>query len=219
MILPNMLNRFPVLLPLLAALAFAGVHSSVGADGKRLYRWVDEQGNVHYSDQVPADQSRPAKSILNERGMTVDQIEAAKTAEQLAEEKRLRQLEEERRREQQEQAARDRVLLNTFHSEADIIHARDSKITALENLIHISQNSLKHLDHQQRTLVKRAAAAERSGKPVPKEVADEIQQVRRQIGEANQYIEQKRKEQAEIRRQYEQDILRYRTIKAEMSPP
>ena len=213
-----MSKRFPTWIPLLAALAFAGAPASAGADGKRLYRWVDEQGNVHYSDQVPADQSRPAKSILNERGMTVDQIEAAKTAEQLAEEKRLRQLEDERRREQQEQAARDRVLLNTFHSEADIIHARDSKITAVENLIHIAQNSLKQSEHQRRVLVKRAAAAERAGNPVPKEVAQEIRQVRRQIDETNQYIEQKREEQTQIRKQYEQDILRYRTIKAEMSP-
>lgn len=213
-----MSKRFPTWIPLLAALAFAAIPASAGADGKRLYRWVDEQGNVHYSDQVPADQSRPAKSILNERGMTVDQIEAAKTAEQLAEEKRLRQLEDERRREQQKQAARDRVLLNTFHSEADIVHARDSKITAVENLIHSAQNSLKQSEHQRRVLVKRAAAAERAGNPVPKEVAQEIRQVRRQIDETNQYIEQKREEQTQIRKQYEQDILRYRTIKAEMSP-
>lgn len=201
----------------LMALVLIAAAADAAADGKRLYRWVDEQGNVHYSDQVPADQSRPAKSILNERGMTVDQIEAAKTAEQIAEEKRQQRLEAEKRRQAQEQAAYDRVLLSTFHSEADIIHARDSKITAVENVIHIAQNTLKNLEHQQRSLVRQAAEAERAGKPVPANVTEEIQQVRAQLQETNQYIRQKRQEQAEIRKQYEQDIQRYRSIKAEMA--
>lgn len=210
-------ERFVRLLPLLTALAVTGFCGTAQAEGKRLYRWVDEQGNVHYSDQVPADQARPAKSILNERGMTVDKIEAAKTREQIAEEKRQQRLAEERRRRQQEQAAYDRMLLNTFHSEADIIHARDSKVTAVENAIHISQNTRKHLEQQQRALVKRAAEAERTGRAVPEDVRENIQKVREQIRETDRYIERRRKEQAEIRKQYEQDIQRYRTLKAEMS--
>lgn len=204
-------------LALLSAWVLTGFSASASAENKRLYRWVDEQGNVHYSDRVPADQARPEKSILNERGMTVDRIEAAKTAEQIAEEKRQRRLAEERRRQQEEQAAYDRMLLNTFHSEADIVHARDSKITAVENVIHIAQNSLNNLEHQQRLLVQQAAAAERAGNPVPERVSDGIQQVRAQIQETNQYIANKREEQGRIRKRYEQDIQRYRTIKAEMA--
>lgn len=210
------LDRFSTSLALSIILVLTA-HSAAASGGKRLYRWVDEQGNVHYSDQVPADQSRPEKSILNERGMTVDKIEAAKTAEQIAEEKRQQRLAEEQRRKDEEQAAYDRVLLNTFHSEADIIHARDSKITALENLILISQNALKQLEHKQRNLVQRAADAERSGQAVPQEVTEEIEEIRKQMRETNEYIAQKRVEQEGIRKQYEHDIQRYRTIKAEMS--
>lgn len=202
---------------LLAALALVGASAAQAADGKRLYRWVDEQGNVHYSDRVPADQARPEKSILNQRGMTVDRIEAAKTAEQIAEEKRQRRLAEERRLQREEQAAYDRMLLNTFHNEADIVHARDSKITAVENVIHIAENSLKNLEHQQRLLVQQAAAAERAGKPIPERVSDGIRKVREQIRETSAYIDNKRQEQARIRERYEQDIQRYRTIKAEMA--
>lgn len=209
-------KRFLTSGTLIAVLA-CSLYAPTGNAGKRLYRWVDDQGNVHYSDQVPADQSRPEKSILNERGMTVDKIEAAKTAEQLAEEKRQRQLAEERRRQQEEQAAYDRMLLNTFQSESDIIHARDSKIAAVENVIRISETTLHKLEQQQRDLVQRAANAERSGQAVPEELSQDIEQVREQIDRTKQYIERKHEEQAQIRKRYEQDIQRYRELKAEMS--
>ena len=205
------------LTPLLLALAIATWGASALGSGKRMYRWVDEQGNVHYSDQVPADQARPAKSILNERGMTVDHIQAAKTPAQLAEEKRQKQLEQERERQEKEQLSYDRMLMNTFHNEADIVHARDSKIAALENVIQISRNTLEHLEQRQHDLIQQAAQAERAGHSIPGEVTEQIQQLREQIRENNHYIDQKRSEQAEIRKQYEQDIQRWRTIKAEMS--
>ncbi len=209
--------RLIKLIPILVALTLTSWDFGAQAAGKHLYRWIDDQGNVHYSDQIPADQARPAKSILNERGMTVDQIEAAKTAQQIAEEKRKQRAQQERQRQEAEQLAYDHMLLNTFHSEADIVHARDSRILAVENLIQVSQKTIAHLQQRQHELVKQAAQAERSGRVVPKEVSNEIQQVRGQIRDANRYIEEKRGEQAEIRKQYEQDIQRWRTIKAEMS--
>ncbi len=210
-------TRLLKLIPILVVMALPSSGFGAQGAGKHLYRWTDDQGNVHYSDQVPADQARPAKAILNERGMTVDQIEAAKTAQQIAEEKRKQREQQEQQRREKEQLAYDRMLLNTFHSETDIVHARDSRILAVENLIHVSQNAIDHLEQQQHELVKQAAQAERAGRTVPKAVSEEILKVRRQIRDANRYIEEKRGEQAEIRKQYEQDIQRWRTIKAEMS--
>ena len=34
---------------------------------KRLYRWVDDEGNVTFSDQVPPDQVQHKRETLNEK--------------------------------------------------------------------------------------------------------------------------------------------------------
>lgn len=204
-------SRLRRLVPVLAL-----VLAETALAGPRLYRWVDEDGNVHYSDRVPADQSRPEKAILNERGMTVDRVEAAKTPEQIAEEKRRQALLAEQRRREAEQAAYDRVLINTFHSEQDIVHARDSKIAALENMIRISQHAIVQLEDTREAMIARAAAAERAGRPVPPNLEQDLKDIRKQIEDKERYIREKRAEQEEIRVKYKKDILRYRELKEQM---
>lgn len=204
-------KRTPPLLALLGLLLAETVLA-----GPRLYRWVDENGEVHYSDKVPANQSKPGKAILNDRGMTVDHIDAAKTPEQIAEEKRRQRLLEEQRRRDAEQAAYDRVLLNTFHNEQDIIHARDSKLAALENMIRIAQHTITQLQDTREALIARAARIERAGNPVPAELEENLRDIRRQIEGKEEYIAGKRTEQDEIRAKYEGDIRRYRELRAQM---
>ena len=52
------------------------------------YRWVDAQGEVHYSDVVPPNVAQQGHSELNARGMTIHTTNGAPSAEQLAEQKR-----------------------------------------------------------------------------------------------------------------------------------
>jgi len=207
-------SRLHVLVPVLAL-----VLAETASGDQRLYRWVDGDGNVHYSDQVPADQSKPAKAILNERGMTVDHVDAAKTSEQIAEEKRKQREAEARRQRESKRAAYDRVLLNTFHSEQDIVHARDSKIAALENMVRIAEHATVQLEEQREALIARAAAAERAGRAVPADLEADLQDIRRQMQSRERYIQEKRAEQDEIRAKYEGDIRRYRELRAEMGSP
>mgnify|MGYP001821960517 FL=1 len=50
-------------------LAF-GANASAGEE-KRLYSWTDEDGNVHYSDKVPAEAAEQNKTVLNDQGVAV----------------------------------------------------------------------------------------------------------------------------------------------------
>ena len=71
--------------------------ASIADDTQRLYRWVDDQGHVHYGDLVPAEYADAEKHVLNTRGITIDIMAGKKTAEQIAEDSRIAEL----RREQQ----------------------------------------------------------------------------------------------------------------------
>jgi hypothetical protein len=48
------------------------------------YRWVDEQGVVHYGDHIPPQYASQERAILNSQGVEVGHLDAQKTQEQAA---------------------------------------------------------------------------------------------------------------------------------------
>src|SRR4029079_15853019 len=67
--------------------------NSASGDKKSLtYRWVDENGVVHYGDRVPPQNSQKESTILNREGVQVGKLDAQKTPEQLAEEARQQEI-------------------------------------------------------------------------------------------------------------------------------
>ena len=49
----------------------------------KLYKWIDENGEVSCSDKVPPKESRREREELNEKGRTIAVKDAAKTPEQI----------------------------------------------------------------------------------------------------------------------------------------
>ena len=71
------------------------------ADETKVYRWVDSDGIVHYGDSIPAEFAEFPKQVLNDHGVTVQNLEGKKTPEQIEAE----QIETERRVAQELRAA------------------------------------------------------------------------------------------------------------------
>jgi hypothetical protein len=42
---------------------------------KKLYRWVDKNGQVHYGDSVPAEYAEQDREVLNRQGVSVGREE------------------------------------------------------------------------------------------------------------------------------------------------
>lgn len=178
----------------------------------KLYRWVDEDGNVHYSDQIPPEHARQARQQLNEQGIAVDAVDSAPTPEQLAAAREKAHAEAEERRQAEDQQRRDRILLNSFISVDDIKRARDSEISALQRTVDMTRAAQDSQRRQLAQLVHRAAEMQRAGNPVPEDLVQDMGEVRQRIQERADYIEEKRSEQAEIFAEYEQDIARYKEL-------
>ena len=58
----------------------------------KLYKWVDETGQVRYGDHIPAKYAKKSNETLNTQGVVVDSKAALKSAEQRAEEQRLAEM-------------------------------------------------------------------------------------------------------------------------------
>lgn len=178
-----------------------------------LFKWTDENGKVHYSDKVPPNQSRHQRDVLNEQGMTVKKVEAARTAEQLKEDEKQARLLEEQKRKDKKQAAYDKMLLDSYLNEEGLIDTRDAKISAIENIIRASNITLKSQEQRLMELRKKAADHERGSKSVPETVLNQIYNVKDQIQKTHDYIARKQIEQKETRNKYDEDIQRYRALK------
>lgn len=182
------------------------------AQGGKLYRWVDEKGQVHYSDKIPAEYAGQQRDVLNKQGIKKETIEGAKTPEQLAEEARQAKLQEEEKRRGEEQARRDRILLATYTTEDELAMARDGKIAALDAYIKVTNSRIDKLKAQLEALRKRAEQADAKA-PATAKLQKEIVHTEQQIRENESYVETKRREQNELRAQFEQDLQRYRELK------
>ncbi len=191
----------------LIALPGAGVHAA------KLYKWVDDTGQVRYGDSIPPQFARKSNETLNNQGIVVDHKEAAKTREQIAEEERIKKAEAEAERIRQEQAYQDRILLDTFTSEDEMIMTRDGKIEAIEAVIRITKGRTEKLKERLAALKRAAANMERAGRPVPKSLTADIDESRQQIEQNHSYVENRKADQRKIRQQFEADIKRFRKLK------
>jgi hypothetical protein len=179
----------------------------------KLYRWVDDEGNVHFTDRMPAEQVDKGRTELNERGLAIEQVAPAKTPEERAREAELERLRRERQRLREKQEAEDRVLLRTFHSVDDIALARDGKLAAVDVLIRVSERNNKLLKTKLAEEEKRAANLERAGKPIPEKWQNEIANTRRSLHESYANILRHEQNKAIIRETYGEDIRRFRALK------
>ncbi|MFN2339473.1 MAG: DUF4124 domain-containing protein [Gammaproteobacteria bacterium] len=183
-----------------------------GAAQAGLYKWTDEQGNVHYGDRIPPQYAEKEQRRLNEQGITVEVKERAKTPAELAEEQRLAKVEAEQAELRRQQRERDRILLDTFSNEDEIIMTRDGKVSAIDAIIRVTLGRIENLRGRLAELTTRAANLERSGKAVPENLHDDIRSARQQIENNESYIVQKEEEQQETRAKYEADIQRFREL-------
>lgn len=184
------------------------------AQAGKLKKWVDENGQVQYGDHIPPQYAKQSSQTLNSQGIVVQTRAAAKTPEQIAEEERQAKLKAEQERKQQEQARKDRILLDTFTNEDEMIMTRDGKIEAIEAIIRVTNGRIQKIKERLSTQKQRAARMERSGKPVSESVTKQINEARDQIRQNIEYIENRRLEQQAIRDKFELDINRFRELKA-----
>jgi hypothetical protein len=179
----------------------------------KLYKWVDESGQVRYGDRIPPQYAKKSNERLNKQGVVIDTKAAAKTKEQIAEEKQLAKLKAEQERKRQEQAHQDRILLDTFTNEDEMVLTRDGKIEAIEAEIRLTKNRTEKIKKRLAQKKVRAANLERSGKGVSPELQREIREARRQVRNNSSYIANRRKAQQAIREKFETDIKRFRKLK------
>jgi hypothetical protein len=114
------------------------------AQEAKVYKWVDENGTLHYGDSIPARYAELPKEVLNEHGVTVDNLEGKKTPEQIEAER----LEKERVAAIELQRRADRALLATYLSVEEILLHRDRRVELFQAQSRVTELYLRNLERR-----------------------------------------------------------------------
>lgn len=210
---PVSVRRLAVLM-LIPALGLA----SWTAQAQKLYRWVDDQGEVHYSDQVPPSQADKARARLSEQGIAVENRPAVPTGEELERAKELerRKAEEERRR--VERRAEDERLLKLYRTVDELELARDGRVAAVEAVIQTKRDGVRNESRRLVELDKERRTLRKDGKSLPDELRGKIEAATTRIrADYAEIVDNEYRKQA-VQEEFARTIERFRQLRR-LPPP
>lgn len=205
-------SKLPAFLLALGLLLTAGGVQAAAGKTSSIKKCQDATGKWHYGDTAAEECAKSKVTVITEKGTTKRVIAAPPTEEELKEREAQRESIEAEQARAAEQKRKDALLLSTYGVEEDIIYVRDRKIAQIESSIKASEQTLKPL----RAALARmeAQAAEESKDPKAAAVtAKNIENSRQQIVRHEAVITTKRQEQETLRRQYAEELERYRELK------
>ncbi len=183
--------------------------ASTPCHAKKMYRWIDDQGNIQFSDQIPQNQIQYKREALNENARVVEIVDEAKTQEQIELEKRLKVLRWEQEKIITKQKSHDKVLLSTFRNVDDMKMALKGKLSALDAQRKVAEGNRVRLENQLAKQQKQAARIERNGREVPESLIKEIDSTKEQIDYADIEVLRHKEKKVLVKKNFEKDIERF----------
>ena len=176
------------------------------------YKWVDDQGVVHYSDKLPPEAINKGSVELNKQGVPVKKIDPALTPEQ----RRVREAEEERARQaakvREEIQRKDRALLQSYTNEGEIDLSKKRALGTIEGQVQSAQAFTVTLNKRKQEITTRIAAL--GDRPKPASMETELNNVNDELAKQDELIATKRKEALAVTARYDNDKKRWQELRA-----
>ena len=198
----------------LFALPVVLVVSSFSVQAK-MYKWVDENGQVHFGDKIPAKYITREHDELNDSGVVTRHRDAAKTAEQKAEERRVEYERKKAALIEKKKKQRDRVLLDTYTTERDLVVARDSRMDAVDAQIQLADSIITDSNKKIESMEQQVVDIQASNREVPPGLYHRIDNEKQQVAVQSKVKGNHEKRRHEIAAQFNDYIKRFKVLKAE----
>jgi len=202
---------FAFILALGLCLPVMGLHAASGPT--TIKKCKDATGHWHYGDSAAEECAKSKVTVISEVGMTKKVIAAPPTEQELKEHEARQETEAAEKQRAAEQAKKDALLLSTYGGEDDIIYIRDRKIAQIESSVKASEETLKNLRAALARMEAQAADESKGNKAADQTTLKNIEQTKKQIVRHESVVAEKHKEQEALRKQYADEMERYREIK------
>jgi hypothetical protein len=207
-------------------LLLVGMLLAAESSTAEVYRWVDENGEVHYSETLPPNFKDQGHDVLNERGIVLDEDQSLTPPppEVVPDKEQPQELPRDasgmRRAnaqysEAEMQRRMDNFLMLRYGSQQEITDYMDIEINQLaydRRLLETTRNSM--LDSY-RGQIRQAANRQRSGQQVDEDVSQKIDELRARLAENSHSQDGLEVREQEIRAQFGKQLDRYRFLEEE----
>ncbi len=173
----------------------------------------DATGQWHYGDSAAQECAKSKITVMSEEGTTKKVIAAPPTEQEIKEREARKETEAAEQQSAADRAKKDALLLSTYGAEDDIIYIRDRKIAQIETSIKASEETLKTLRAALVRMEAQAADEGKGDKTADQSTLKNIEQTKKQIARHEGVVAEKRMEQEALRKQYANEMERYREIK------
>jgi len=191
------------------SLLAAVVMLSAGTAQAAMYRWVDGNGRVHYSDTPPTTYQKSGGAEMSKQGVVIkrtqSEAERRAAAERQAEQAQIQE-------EQNRQAQVDRALMATYTTEAEIDLARDRALEHHKLVIKGAEIRGTAVTATLADLKQHIANIEKAGRPVGASLTDQLEQANREHQDLKRVIQKNQEAMEKVREKYAADKARFRQL-------
>lgn len=193
--------------------------ASVTKDKRNRFKWSDAQGNVHYDDALPPEALQFGYDVVNDQGIVVKHVDRPKTADELKADKETADKTAAAKRVSDAQSKNDQQLLAAYPSEHDLVAAQHAQMDMLDQSVHATEVSLQNQEKSLSDMLSHAADLDRTGKPVPTTLQQQIDALRITVEKQKTYIANRQAEKDANEKKFETDLAHYREVQAAHANP
>jgi chromosome segregation ATPase len=174
-----------------------------------MYKWVDENGKVSFSDQIPPSKVELGHQELDKNAQVIKAAEKAKTKAEIEIEKRLALLRKQQEQVIIQQKALDKKLLSSFLTVNAMDIQYKAKVQAINGQEQEMLGSVKKLEEELTAKQQEAADYEIKNKKIPPKTLDKIEENQKKIAQTKLEIQQLKLKKQSVEKDFVKDRARY----------
>ena len=204
------MRKYLLLIGLLTFAVSAGAAERAGT----VYRWVDDEGIVHYDDRVPPEYAEHDKDILTDEGVKVGSIRGRKSPEEIEAERVAKQVTLQR----ELQLRADKALLSTYLTVDEIRMHRDRRVELFQAQSRVTELFLSNLEGRLQKLEREASryspySSDPDAMMVDPGLVDDINDTKSTIARHETNLEKFQEDELTIVARFQGDINRFKTLR------
>lgn len=206
-------------LAVMAAVLAAG---AAGAQdkGKKLYRWVDKDGKVQFTDALPPEAVDQARTEINaDSGMATSSLGRALTPQERAAKEALDAQTATATKEAERVRQTEEAMIASFQDEAELKRSFGIRTDLLQQTLEAIEAGIGSQRASLASLLADASEAELAGRPVNPKQASSIRELHTEMAKQQQMLVLKQVELGDLDKELVRLVKRFREMKDKGAAP
>lgn len=172
--------------------------------------WFNKDNVRECGQAVPPEYSQKRIETINNKGIVVKVSPDKKELDEIRRQEKIQKAIELKKAAKRRQ---DLILLQTYTSEKDIEIARKQNLQAVQAIIDLTSSNTDVIKNDLASLEKSAADYERNGEQAPANLLKDMENLKRQIKENEDFIQKKKLAKDDTNAKFDADLKRFRELK------